>query len=298
MRGVVAASGTSLALVLAIVSARPVWAEFGQAGASTEGDQITAEASYEPDSGSPPATGDVPRGAAPRASVQIGDVPIDAVGVGNGCAHLSSPSVPGVYARVCRRAFESSSRLPMPFSPLGIHYRVLPLEPPAPRSTPAASEIEILALRARESLVLPAPRIAMNPPAEWESVVGLATWLWVEGAWEQQSATASAGPVSAVVRARPETVVWDMGNGDRVTCSGPGTPYNATRPPDAQHTDCSYTYRRSSAGRPGEAFQVTATVVWRASWSAVGVEGGGDLGPLTTSGTVPIRVAELQALNT
>lgn len=57
-----------------------------------------------------------------------------------------------------------------------------------------------------------------------------------------------------------------MGDGDSVTCDGPGTPYSASDP--SATTDCSYTWRD-----PGS-FTVTATVYWAVTWTATGVAGG------------------------
>ena len=77
-----------------------------------------------------------------------------------------------------------------------------------------------------------------------------------------------------------------MGDGTRVTCRSGG---------DAQ--SCSHTYRWPSAGQPDTAYRVTATVTWHATWTVTGAAGGGDLGTLSRSVTVPVRVGELQALN-
>jgi hypothetical protein len=86
-----------------------------------------------------------------------------------------------------------------------------------------------------------------------------------------------------------------MGNGDAVTCSGPGRVYERRFAGRPEATDCRYTYRHSSAIQPGEAYNVTVTVVWTATWS--GSDGnGGDLGELTSQTTQPVRVAEVQAL--
>lgn len=97
--------------------------------------------------------------------------------------------------------------------------------------------------------------------------------------------------------ATPRRVIWEMGNGDTVTCAGPGTPYDPSRPSAQQTTDCAYTYRHSSAGRPRNAYRVIANVEWGVSWSVVGAAGGGSLPPLFTSSPLWVGVAELQALN-
>jgi hypothetical protein len=101
-----------------------------------------------------------------------------------------------------------------------------------------------------------------------------------------------------MVTATPRAVRWDMGTGDRVTCHGPGTPYDLSVPDDAQDTDCSYTYRRSSAGQPDQRYRVSARMRWRVRWTASGIAGGGDLGSVTRSTTLSLRVAEGQALVT
>jgi hypothetical protein len=155
-----------------------------------------------------------------------------------------------------------------------------------------------LAREASDQLRLGNPVIRMNPEATWEQVVHMPTWMWVDpAAWAPVSATADAGAVAVTATATPTSVVWDMGNGDSVTCAGPGTPYDRARSVSAQRTTCSYTYRRSSSGQPGQRFTVTATVLWDARWSATGIEGGGDLGTMRTNASVRVRVAELQALN-
>lgn len=162
----------------------------------------------------------------------------------------------------------------------------------------ASVDTEALARRALNYTPLPAPRIGMNPPPERDQLVNLRTWLWVEDStWGSRSADASVPGVTVTVTAQAERVVWDMGNGDEVVCVGPGTPYDARKPEGAQDTDCSYTYRHGSAGQPDDRFVITATVEWRATWSAEGAPGGGDLGLVRRSASVAVRVAEAQALN-
>jgi hypothetical protein len=152
----------------------------------------------------------------------------------------------------------------------------------------------VLAEFALTELTLPAPTIGMSP--EEDQITQLPSWLWIDrSGWGPQDRTATAGPVSATVSASPVRVRWDMGNGDAVTCNGPGRVYEKRFAGRPEATDCRYTYRHSSAGQPGEIYDVTATVVWTATWS--GSDGnGGDLGELTSQATQPVRVAEVQAL--
>lgn len=161
---------------------------------------------------------------------------------------------------------------------------------------PKRVDTAALARQALQNTPLPTPLIGMNP--RQGQVVHVPTWLWIEeAAWAPLSATASAGGVTVQATAGPRSVIWDMGNGDKFTCEGPGRPYDQTRRDAEQRPTCSYTYRHSSAAAPGGAFPVTATVVWRVRWAVVGGGGGGDLGTASRTATVAVRVAEIQTLN-
>ncbi len=156
----------------------------------------------------------------------------------------------------------------------------------------------VLVRQALSKLALPTPTIEMAPPPGQDQLVNVATWLWIDpSAWRGLSATASAGPVTTTAVATPAKVVWQMGDGQSVTCLGPGTPYDPSQPNAT--TDCSYTWTRSSAGQPGGAYQVTATLYYQAAWSAAGAPGGGSLGLVAgPSAHVAVRVAESEAINT
>jgi hypothetical protein len=112
---------------------------------------------------------------------------------------------------------------------------------------------------------------------------------------EAKSVSASAGPNSATVSARPVSVTFDPGDGGTpVACPDGGTAYYPGVP-DAM-SSCVYRYLRSSATAPGQMFTVTATVTWTASWQGSDGTGGG-LPQETVTGSVPVPVDELQAVN-
>lgn len=169
-----------------------------------------------------------------------------------------------------------------------------PPDPAAPGGPRVIIDPAALAQQAENELVLAEPEVRLNPAED--QIAQLASWLWLEGGWAEQSASASAGPVTSTVTATPQRVRWSMGNGDEVVCGGPGTPYEPRFAATPEATDCSYTYRHSSAGQPGDAYPVTVTVEYDLTWAAVGAPGGGDLGVAEQSATLPVRVSELQAL--
>ena len=86
-----------------------------------------------------------------------------------------------------------------------------------------------------------------------------------------------------------------MGDGSTVACDGAGTPFRRDADPRSSSPDCGYTYRRSSADQPGDAFAVSATVHWSVGWSGAGEVG--TFPDLTTTSLAAFRVAESQALN-
>jgi hypothetical protein len=161
---------------------------------------------------------------------------------------------------------------------------------------PAAVTVAVnpaaLAQQALQQLGLGSPTIEMAPPDGSPQLVGVASWLWIAPAeWRTLTASASAGPVTATATAAPSKVVWDMGDGNSVTCDGPGTPFSASD--SNATTDCSYTWPD-----PGS-FTVTATVYWTVTWTATGAAGGGNLGAQAgPPAQVPVTVTESQAINT
>lgn len=164
----------------------------------------------------------------------------------------------------------------------------------APPAAPVISPQE-LADRAVAAMGLGAGEIGIAPPAD-RGVVGVPVWLWVANAGASTTGpldeSASAGGVTVTARAELDRIVYDMGDGNQVTCVGGGTPFSSGQ---TTSPDCGYTYERSSAGRPGDAYTVTATSYWTVEWN-----GGNQNGviPLEFSRSVDVRVGELQALVT
>lgn len=165
--------------------------------------------------------------------------------------------------------------------------------PGGPVIDPAA-----LAQEAFQNIPFPAPSIRMAPDLGLKQLVRMPTWLWLDAtSWAPKSGVVSAPGVTVTATGTPTRVIWDMGNGDQVTCNGPGVPYDTSRPFADQSTDCSYTYTHTSASQPGEAYVVTATVEWSTTWTAAGAAGGGSLPVVQRSASVPVRVQEVQVLN-
>ena len=150
---------------------------------------------------------------------------------------------------------------------------------------------------AQGSATLVDPHAELNPPGH--QLVNFSTWLSIPSSdWHAVVASASAGGVTATVMARPTAVVWNMGDGDTVTCGGPGTTYDPSEPASAQSTDCSYTWPRSSASEPGGVFEVTATIVYQVSSTVTGAP---DPNPALGTHRGPamrteVSVAEVEAL--
>jgi len=175
----------------------------------------------------------------------------------------------------------------------------------APRVTP-----EQLAAQAANYLPLPAPEVHHNPDrgagGRPETVVAVETWLWVSpSSFRTLRQTTSAGGVSATVTATPVATSWRTGSPDApdVECDGPGLPYDENRPPSAQHTNCSTTYARSSAGQPQTGpdpndrfFVGSVTTTWRVTWTGTG-GASGSLPALRRTTSFRLAVAELQAVN-
>lgn len=162
---------------------------------------------------------------------------------------------------------------------------------------PAVTPQQLLQ-RALSELRIPTLRAQTAPPRGKDALVGLPEWFWVaRGQWHQVSVTVSAGPVWATATASPFRLSFQPGGGfGPVTCAGPGTVYNPVVPASQQHTACQFTYMRSSAGQPGNAYQASITVTWNVSWTGSGGVGGVVDAGLEVPFKFPIPVAQGEAL--
>lgn len=171
---------------------------------------------------------------------------------------------------------------------------------PRPQPTRARVSPRQLASTAWRRLALPRPQLRTAPPRSSDGLVGLVglpEWFWVTN-WSPHTRTARAGSIWARVTAHPRRLVIHPGASQTsVDCLGPGSAYDARRSAAAQRSNCTYTYSRSSAGLPADAYTVTATVVWGGTWRGAG-GAGGSLPAVERSTTLRLRIAEGQALTT
>ncbi len=161
-------------------------------------------------------------------------------------------------------------------------------------AAPVAVNPSALAREAVERMNLRSPRVGATPlpSSDAVSVIGLPTWLWVDNAdergWGPITRSASAGGVTVTATARVSKVVWDMGDGNRVTCRNAGTEWTPAKG-DGDSPTCGYRYET-----PGM-HTITATTFWRVGWS-----GAGQSGTITfdMAGSRSLDVVELRAVVT
>jgi hypothetical protein len=149
--------------------------------------------------------------------------------------------------------------------------------PTAAPPDPAVLAAE-LAQQARAELRPETPAIASNPPGGL-AVVNIPVWLWVT-AWAPLTATVTAGGVTATATATPVSVRWTTDAHHRgVTCNGPGAPYNSSKSPARQSTNCSFTY--TEVDQLGDQ-TITAIETWRVAYTSNVTGADGDLGVITS----------------
>jgi hypothetical protein len=171
--------------------------------------------------------------------------------------------------------------------------------PASGSGTPDLVDPVTLAREAIERMRLAAPRIGMTPvDPDAPLLVGIDAWLWVDNddarGYGPISRTATAGSTAVTARAKVTKVVWDMGDGARVTCRNPGTRWTAAQGTGPSPT-CGHRYEVASTGQPGETYTVRATAHWAVDWT-----GAGQAGRITfrLTGTRQVEVTELQVLQT
>jgi hypothetical protein len=122
-------------------------------------------------------------------------------------------------------------------------------------------------------------------------IIGMPTWLWAEAPSENTTGpitrTASSAGDTVTATGTVKRIVWDMGDGQSVTCSGPGTKYEDRFGKSSSPT-CGYTYMRQGI------YTVTATSYWEVDWTGMGQSG---VIPLNFSRSVSITMGEIQVVS-
>ncbi|MGV8847826.1 hypothetical protein [Tessaracoccus sp.] len=134
------------------------------------------------------------------------------------------------------------------------------------------------------------PRTVQQAPNDL-GYVGWNMWLWADGptdtTWGPITRSASEAGYTVTATATVAKVVWDMGDGNTVTC-GRGTPWRGTLSRNERSPDCGYVYERDGK------YPISATTYWNIEWTGLGGSGTIDL-QLTRS--EDLRVAEVQVVN-
>ncbi|MGK5553316.1 hypothetical protein ACSNOI_17025, partial [Actinomadura kijaniata] len=153
-----------------------------------------------------------------------------------------------------------------------------------PAAAPATVE---LAEMARTTAKLPVPIVHTSP--DKKTYVRMRTGLWVDNFVPVETDPISAGDQTVQATATPKSVTWQLGE-TTLACNDGGSKDGKT---------CGYTYKRSSTGQPGGAYQITATITWEVTWTCQGAEcdaPSGTLADLTMpSAATPLVVSEIQA---
>ncbi|MFE0588767.1 hypothetical protein [Micromonospora echinospora] len=168
----------------------------------------------------------------------------------------------------------------------------LPAPPPGFGAPPDPEE---LAFRALASIDLLKPHIWVAPrKSQGPGLVGLPIWMWASRGpnyFGEISASASERGLTVRITAKVDRAVWNMGDGETVTCKGPGTPYSTTGPFAGQPSpDCGYRNGYRKAGT----YRISVTNHWVVEWW-----GGNESGtiPVTrTSDSAQIQINELQVV--
>ncbi|TQS44444.1 ATP/GTP-binding protein [Cryptosporangium phraense] len=169
-----------------------------------------------------------------------------------------------------------------------------PVEQAPPQQAETAQDV---ALREFAKIPIKGPQIGIvpGPEAGKAGLVGLPVWLWTAvtpQTWGPFTATATVPGLTVTATATAVKITWNMGDGHQVTCTNPGTPYQASYG-NAASPDCGYRYTRSSRSQPGGRYTVTGTTNWVVNWA-----GGGQTGtiPQTRQTTTTIQIDELQVV--
>jgi len=168
---------------------------------------------------------------------------------------------------------------------------------PADAAAPAApvlspQEVAYLA-SARLRLTPPKPMIGPSPQLnEWKmAAVGYPLWLWADGDLDPAPVGDSVADIAVSLDAHLVKVVFEMGDGRKVSCADLGTKWTPAVEPGTKSPTCGYAYQEPSL--PAGSYTVTANAVWAIDWNINGTTG---TIPLYQSASTEVPVGELQVL--
>lgn len=177
---------------------------------------------------------------------------------------------------------------------LGTQHPVLLDAPPPGYGTPP--DPEELARRALASISLLPPRATVAPRKSiGPGLVGLPVWMWAspgEDYFGPLEASASDRGLTVSIEARVDDIVWDMGNGDKISCGDrPGTRYDPQGPgAGGPSPDCGY-----AGYAKADTYEIFARTHWTVRWTASnGVRG--EIPQTRTSGIIQVQIDELQVV--
>jgi hypothetical protein len=154
-----------------------------------------------------------------------------------------------------------------------LYLKVCPAAASIPIYVPPVNIADVRAA-ARQSIEKQLPLPALNVSPSQGGLIRMQNWLAVQPVADV-TATAAVGPVWITMTATQNSLLWDMGNGDTVTCDGTGSPL-----PDGTNNmlddningaaECGYTYQHVSAPQFGAnddlAYENTVTTAWAITW--------------------------------
>lgn len=169
-----------------------------------------------------------------------------------------------------------------------------PAPPGQPAAAPALSPQEV-AYIASARLRLTPPKPMVGPPPEinkWNmAAVGYPLWLWAEGTLDPAPVSDSVLDIGVSLDAHLVKVVFDMGDGHKVSCTDVSRKWTRGVKPGAKSPSCGYAYQRPSL--PHGSYTITADAVWAVDWNINGTTG---TLPFYQSASTELPVGELQVL--
>lgn len=179
-----------------------------------------------------------------------------------------------------------------PMSP-GIAHQFAFWSPQQPAGVAAPPDPAVLARTAVERMGLRAIEIGMVPEDRpgVSATVGMPVWMWVDRASPQtfgpQTQSVSERGVSVTATARVSKVLWEMGDGEAVTCRSKGTVFTVGNGGEPS-PDCGYTYQQRGV------YTVRATNFWTVEWTSSTGQSGQI--PLDFTASRVLEVGEVQVV--
>jgi hypothetical protein len=151
---------------------------------------------------------------------------------------------------------------------------------------------------------IPVAVFEVYPPIAWGAIVNVPNWVYAGPNIVPFTRTGGFAQNQITIRVTPRAMTINWGDETNQTCPSLGVPYKPAEHPTLLHLQaretippnaCAHAYKHHSGDQPNEAYPVTMSIIWDATWTSNSGQSGA-FAPYTQSTTAAMKVDQIETL--